>query len=182
MATPIEQVIGDNIKKRRSDLGLSQTELGREIGMYFGTAWPAQTVSAAEKGRRQFIAAEVMVLARILHCRVQDLFTPETPVAVKLTDNFSTAPDYSAPLDGPGITDELLRKRFSETRAMLQGAKGMAERIEEEAQKLNSQINTVDQWMSSLNELAEDPEGAREAMEEAIRQAGGEVNRGANDA
>lgn len=171
MATPIEQVIGENIKKRRAELGMSQAEFGREVGVYFGTDWPAQTVSAAEKGRRQFIAAEVMVLSRILHCRVQELFTPDPPVAIKLTDNFSTAPDFSAPLDEPGVTDELLRRRFSEARLMLKGAKGRSEQIQRLSQMLSEQVTIVDKWMRQLNDLNDDPEAVREEMERLMREA-----------
>lgn len=182
MATPIEQVIGENIKKRRTELGMSQSELGREVGMYFGTDWPAQTVSAAEKGRRQFIAAEVMVLSLILHCRIQDLFTPDPPVAIKLTEHYSTSPDYSTPLDSGGITDEVLRKRFSETRALLRGAKGQSEQIQDLAEKLESQVGIIDQWMTGLQDANDDPEGVREKMERPVLEAGGGSMPGHDDA
>lgn len=109
----IEEVIGANIRQRREGRGYSQAAFGEKIGPLLGGAWKPQTVSAAEKGRRQFIAAELVVLAHVLECRVQDLIRVDPPQPVVITDHFTRDADYSAPLDdairdGGGPASEVL--------------------------------------------------------------------------
>lgn len=104
----IEEVIGENIRERRDRLGYSQTAFGERVGELLGNPWKPQTVSAAEKGRRQFIAAELVVLSHVLRCRVQDLLTVHPPQPVQISDNYVRDADYSAPLEnaiGDGATD-----------------------------------------------------------------------------
>ncbi|WP_133061687.1 helix-turn-helix transcriptional regulator [Streptosporangium minutum] len=77
----IEEVIGENVLRVREGLGLSQAQLGDAIADYLGRPWSRQAVSSAEKGRRAFTAAELLVLAEILKTTVYRLMTPPISVA-----------------------------------------------------------------------------------------------------
>lgn len=73
--------MGRRIKVRRESAGLTQTVLGEAIGKALGQSWPRQAVSAAEKGRRAFTAAEVVAIADALGCGISDLFGVTDSVA-----------------------------------------------------------------------------------------------------
>lgn len=62
----VEQTIGQKIRTRREVLGLTQEELGVRLGTYLTRPWPRQAVSVAEKGGRDFRAAELVALAQVL--------------------------------------------------------------------------------------------------------------------
>lgn len=62
----IEEAIGANMARLREEAGLSQKQLGEALGAYLGKTWTRQAVSAAEKGRRAFTAAELVSLALVL--------------------------------------------------------------------------------------------------------------------
>jgi transcriptional regulator with XRE-family HTH domain len=77
----IEDVIGQQVARGREDLGMTQAELGDELSKYLGKPWPRQAVSAAEKGRRSFGAAELVALAAVLGRPVESLLVPPSDVA-----------------------------------------------------------------------------------------------------
>jgi hypothetical protein len=61
--------------------------VGEELGHYLGRPWPRQAVSAAEKGRRSFTAAELVALAAVLGRSVESLLVPPEDVkAVRLAE------------------------------------------------------------------------------------------------
>jgi transcriptional regulator with XRE-family HTH domain len=72
----VEEVVGRRVREIRDGQGMTQEQLGQEIGKLLGKPWPRQTVSAAEAGRRAFTAVELVVLARALGVYVGNLFTP----------------------------------------------------------------------------------------------------------
>jgi len=74
----IEEVIGQWIAEGRDQTGMSQAELGEQLEKLLGKSWPRQAVSAAEKGRRAFTAAELVAFAIALGCNVEDLLQPRT--------------------------------------------------------------------------------------------------------
>ena len=76
----IEEVIGTNLRRVREGRGQSQTEFGAALGEVLGSTWKPQTVSAAEKGRRQFVAADLVALAHALGVSVPTLLTPPSDV------------------------------------------------------------------------------------------------------
>jgi transcriptional regulator with XRE-family HTH domain len=83
----IEDVVGQWITRAREEVGLTQAQLGEELGRYLGKPWPRQAVSAAEKGRRSFTAAELVALAAVLGRSVDSLLVPPDDVpAVKLAE------------------------------------------------------------------------------------------------
>jgi transcriptional regulator with XRE-family HTH domain len=76
----IEAVIGEQVTRAREDVGLSQAELGSELGRLLGKPWPRQAVSQAEKGRRSFNAAELVAFAAALGRSVESLLVPPNGV------------------------------------------------------------------------------------------------------
>lgn len=83
----IEDVIGHWITQGRQDTGMTQAQIGDELGKYLGKPWPRQAVSAAEKGRRSFTAAELVAFAVVLGCNVEKLIEPPEDVsAVTLSE------------------------------------------------------------------------------------------------
>lgn len=75
-AVRVEDVIGQWITRGREDAGITQAELGEQLGKYLGRPWPRQAVSAAEKGRRAFSAAELVAFAAVLGTSVASLLEP----------------------------------------------------------------------------------------------------------
>lgn len=118
----IEDVIGHWITQAREESRMTQAEIGVELGKYLGKPWPRQAVSAAEKGRRSFTAAELVALAYVLGYSVEALLVPPPDVpAVTLADG---PPLDARHLRGSAATasDESLRKAvttMSQLRAML---------------------------------------------------------------
>lgn len=76
----IEDVIGRWITEGREETGMTQADLGERLGELLGKPWSRQAVSAAEKGRRAFTAAELVALAVALGCSVEDLLEPPVDV------------------------------------------------------------------------------------------------------
>ena len=79
----LEQVIGARIKTLREGQGISQAELGSRMEPWMGRAWTRQAVSSAEKGARDFGAAELVAFAAVLRTNVAYLFST-TQAAVEM--------------------------------------------------------------------------------------------------
>lgn len=76
----IEDVIGHRITVARAATGMKQEQIGEKLGAHLGKAWPRQAVSAAEKGRRAFTAAELVAFAMVLGCTIESLLEPPADV------------------------------------------------------------------------------------------------------
>lgn len=87
-AKRLEAVIGENIRRMREGIELSQTELGQELGNLLGSTWSAQTVSQAEKGKRAFVAAEIVALAKVFGCSIPSLYRRQDVGNVIVSDIF----------------------------------------------------------------------------------------------
>jgi transcriptional regulator with XRE-family HTH domain len=73
--TPSE-LVGRRIKQAREALKMSQKRLGEDLAEYLGIEWAPQAVSAAEKGRRRFEAAELLALGIVLKQPATWFLTP----------------------------------------------------------------------------------------------------------
>lgn len=138
MAKRIEQVIGENIKRLREQKGMSQVELGEEVGLLLATKWVPQTVSAAERGKRQFIAAEMVVLADVLDCRIQYLFESPDASSIKVSDAFTFTPDFSSRVESLQVNDEGLLRMYSKLRISLMGVPHLTAALKEDIQRLEA--------------------------------------------
>lgn len=72
----IEEVVGRRVAELRDTTEMSQQELGRRLGELLGRPWSRQAVSAAEKGRRAFTAAEILALAHVFEVPVARFYSP----------------------------------------------------------------------------------------------------------
>lgn len=77
-AMDIREVIGARVKDAREVAGLSQEALGQAVSEYLGRPWKRQAVSVAEKGGRDFVATELMVLSLILKQPLSYFFMPRS--------------------------------------------------------------------------------------------------------
>jgi transcriptional regulator with XRE-family HTH domain len=78
----IGQVIGERVRAQREERGWTQAKLGEHVGSYLGQDWSRQAISAAEKGKRSFTAAELLTFADVLGVSISYLMTPPPEVDV----------------------------------------------------------------------------------------------------
>src|SRR3954469_25434955 len=64
-----DAVIGQNVRKLRMLAGMSQEKLGNALGLTF------QQVQKYEKGTNRISGGRMVLIARILNCSLDDLFT-----------------------------------------------------------------------------------------------------------
>jgi hypothetical protein len=74
MSVRVEELVGANIKAARERVGMNQPQLGEWLAPFLGKPLPRQAIHAAERGQRQFSAAELMAFALVLSVEVADLF------------------------------------------------------------------------------------------------------------
>lgn len=77
----IEEVIGRRMAEVRELNEFTQEQIGQRIGEVTGKPWSRQAVHSAEKGNRQFSAADLLVIAQALGTTVPRLMTP--PLATR---------------------------------------------------------------------------------------------------
>lgn len=75
-----QQLVGRRLAEIRESRGMSQADLGQELGKLLKRPWPRQTVSAAEKGERAFTATELLALAWILETPVEQFLIAPSDV------------------------------------------------------------------------------------------------------
>jgi transcriptional regulator with XRE-family HTH domain len=104
----VEEVIGQQIARRREARQMSLTQLGQALGRYLGKPWSRQAVHQAERGRRAFTAAELAAVALALDTSIPALFRTDSG-QIQLPGESVSAEDYrailltagdDAPLDG----------------------------------------------------------------------------------
>lgn len=80
----LEHVIGHRVQKLRNARRWTQEELANRLNGEGAarTTWIRQTVSAAEKGRRHWVVAELFQVARVLGVSVGELTDTTEPVDV----------------------------------------------------------------------------------------------------
>jgi transcriptional regulator with XRE-family HTH domain len=72
----VEEFVGQRVRARREELGMTQEEFGRLVGRLVGRNWSRSTVSVAEKGGRAWTAAELVAASAVLRATVGDLLRP----------------------------------------------------------------------------------------------------------
>lgn len=134
----VEELVGRHIGAEREAQHMTQEELGRRLGPLLGRAWSRQAVSAAEKGSRQFTAAELVAIAYALGTNVGRLLTP--PVA---SDDIS--------LPGASISPSDMRSAAMEYSRTENTAAAMAETIG----RIVDQLATILETGSATAQTAE---------------------------
>jgi transcriptional regulator with XRE-family HTH domain len=93
----VEELIGARIRMARQDAKLTQAALGKALARYLGKGWSHAAVSLAEKGRRDFIAAELVALAAVFKRPVTWFFVPlDAEGGVTLGETPLASEDYGA--------------------------------------------------------------------------------------
>lgn len=77
----VEEHIGQRVRARRAELGLTADEFGRQLEPLLGKKWSRQTVSMAEQGSRAWVAADLLAVAKVLQTTVSELFRPAIDAA-----------------------------------------------------------------------------------------------------
>lgn len=86
----VGQVIGENLRRLRTERGLTQDELGRLLGPY--PEWGRSHVAAIEAGNRESIELDTVVaLAAALDVSVLDLLAGDGPVRLTSRATFTRA-------------------------------------------------------------------------------------------
>jgi transcriptional regulator with XRE-family HTH domain len=147
----VEEYVGQRIRARRDELGLTQEEFGRRLGELLGRPWSRSTVSVAENGRRAFTAAELVAIASVLETSPAGLLTPPPGESeVELPGG--------ARLDTRGMTD------FGAATKMLHDTlEDVAQRLYYEGASLRSLAYVIGEGHVRM----EDPDGANEQSGEA---------------
>jgi len=116
------RVIGHNVRIRRERLGLSQAELGQQIGHYTGSPWTRQQVFNAEKGGRSFTATEVAGVSLATGLVPALLFQPPPEaVIVELAEGHNVDSGWlSGPADLPAAVQQAARDANSSLVAIRQ--------------------------------------------------------------
>jgi transcriptional regulator with XRE-family HTH domain len=110
----IEEVVGRRMAEHRTELGMSQAELGERLGVLLGRSWPRQSVWAAEKGQRAFTAAELLALVEVLRLPgVDELFVAPWDVdGVELGGATVDHPATSLPRAGGNTRADAVRSNL----------------------------------------------------------------------
>ncbi len=72
----VEEMVGQKVRDKRELVGITQEELGKDLGQFLGHEWSRQSVSAAEKGGRDWRAVDLIAVAQVLGTTVGWLTLP----------------------------------------------------------------------------------------------------------
>lgn len=103
----VAQVIGQRIRDRRDELGMTQEEFGERVGHWLGKPWSRSTVSVAENGKRAFTGDELYAIACVLDTSPSRLLTPPYGVKEFVMPSGATMPAQLA-FRNPGIVEGYL--------------------------------------------------------------------------
>jgi transcriptional regulator with XRE-family HTH domain len=161
MTVKIEKVIGANMQLIREDQDMTQAELGEAVAQYLGKPWSRQAVSAAEKGRRAFSAADLLALALVLDVTIPSFFLLRNwqEGNVELPGATVDSVDYRGRVfhrsDVKGGADLLTRS----SAALLRGAQ---QRVLEDTKILVAAVSSMDQAITHLDDVLNAVEGAED--------------------
>lgn len=77
---PIDILVGSNVKLRRSQISMSQTELANMLGITF------QQVQKYEKGSNRIGASRLYIISQLLNCSVLDLYDGIDDIGLDISD------------------------------------------------------------------------------------------------
>ncbi|UQS27570.1 helix-turn-helix domain-containing protein [Amycolatopsis thermalba] len=135
----IEAVIGANIAETREQRGVTQGELGKQLGHYLEKDWSRQMVWAAERGKRAFTAVELVAFAHVLGVGVDQLLTPG--VEVRGIDMPSGATISRSELFEATLPSEPVREVFHDMQQALADLVEGLSNAQERAGSLSVQID-----------------------------------------
>lgn len=108
----VEELVGQCVRDRREELGMSQPEFGQRLAHWLGRPWTRQAVSAAEQGKRAFTTAELFAIAQVLDTRPARLLAPPLNVAELELPSGAALPTRK--IGDIGIADRYLSQMWDE--------------------------------------------------------------------
>jgi transcriptional regulator with XRE-family HTH domain len=72
----VDEVLGANVRARRTGLGLKQSDLATTLDALLGGGWSAPVVSRLESGKRATSVVELLALAFTLNATPDELLDP----------------------------------------------------------------------------------------------------------
>jgi transcriptional regulator with XRE-family HTH domain len=72
-ARTFETILGETVRERRQDLGLTQDTVARRCSMYFGLPFNRAVVDSIERGVRELTLPELAVVLAVLEMSLDDL-------------------------------------------------------------------------------------------------------------
>jgi len=132
----VTKVIGQNVRARRDELGMTAASLGESIGEIFDKPWPRQTVYMMENGERAMTANDLVAVAHVLQTTPAQLLAPPIEAKVVHVGNLMVGREMLLGLPPnliatPGATVDLLRDLMDEVRQAWTAA-GRAQEILQE--------------------------------------------------
>ena len=73
----MKDLIGENIREKRNALGMTQEQFGRAVAELLNSTWSRQAVSAAENGKRDWRAEDLVAAAYVLGTSPAYLMQPK---------------------------------------------------------------------------------------------------------
>ena len=104
-----DKLVGERIKARRNELGVSQQDLGEKLGISF------QQVQKYEKGMNRVTTGRLLQLCRALQCDLTDLADFGGTKPAKIT----VASTFAATREGVAIIDAMSRIEDIEVRRQI---------------------------------------------------------------
>jgi transcriptional regulator with XRE-family HTH domain len=103
----IESLIGERIRFRRIQVGISQEQLGKALGVTF------QQIQKYEKGANRVSAGRLVRIAEVLECNVMLFFEGLDLIDAPTSTPFS---QFLSTKDGVAIVEAMLKIRTQELR------------------------------------------------------------------
>lgn len=131
----VQELIGSNLRRAREERGMTQAQLGEELGPLLGKPLARQAVYSAETGGRAFTATDLAALAVVLEKPVWWFFVPsagpDMPIELPTGERVS----------GGAVTGLVLDvERAAYLAAIAGSVDGHLREIEEQVRAVRSQI------------------------------------------
>lgn len=141
----VEELVGRRIREARERAGMSQPQLGEWLEPLLGRPLPRQAVFAAEQGKRQFTAAELVAFAYVVGCEVSDLFTlPIGEDALELPSGKTLSREELRQAGAAGPANiEQLRAVLGDLVSAAAAMQSDGFRVEQTAKKLHDELDRV---------------------------------------
>ena len=124
---PIDVLVGSNVKNRRTQIGMTQTELANRLGITF------QQVQKYEKGFNRIGASRLYLISLLLQCEVMELYEGVEDLVSEGTQNKAVKErrerisSFAATRQGAELNEAMSRVDESLRRNIINLAKSVAE-------------------------------------------------------
>jgi transcriptional regulator with XRE-family HTH domain len=135
------EIVGRNVKRARTDAGLSQDALAEGVGAFLKDPWVKQTVYRIETGKRAVDADELLALSYLLNVTISTLLFPAWDEAMLLRGEgrvilasvdleASDVAERIAPNMSFKALEREVARELAEQRALVEETKALAAELE----------------------------------------------------